>query len=71
MSYADLAPSIARSSAARAVGNAVEANPLALLIPCHRVIRQNGIAGPYRWSTAKKQAILVWEAARKHYCGAS
>ena len=48
--------------AARAVGSAVAANPVALLIPCHRVVRQDGRPGEYRWGAARKQALLAAEA---------
>ena len=50
--------------AARAVGLAVGANPVALMIPCHRVIQQNGKLGGYHWGETRKQAIHAWEAAR-------
>ncbi len=62
--YADIASSIGMPKAARAVGNAVGANPVAYLIPCHRVIRATGIIGGYRWGVARKQAMLGWEAVR-------
>ncbi|MHB1398307.1 MAG: methylated-DNA--[protein]-cysteine S-methyltransferase, partial [Trichloromonadaceae bacterium] len=50
--------------AARAVGSAVGQNPIAYLIPCHRVIRASGVLGEYRWGALRKQALLGWEAAR-------
>jgi AraC family transcriptional regulator of adaptative response/methylated-DNA-[protein]-cysteine methyltransferase len=59
--YADLACSLGRPKASRAVGTAVGANPVAFLIPCHRVILQSGALGGYRWGLARKQAIQVWE----------
>ncbi len=62
--YARIADSLGRPGAARAVGNAVGANPVAWLIPCHRVIRQNGLLGGYHWGTTRKHAMLGWEAAR-------
>jgi AraC family transcriptional regulator of adaptative response/methylated-DNA-[protein]-cysteine methyltransferase len=62
--YGDLAAAIGRPSAARAVGQAVGANPVAYLIPCHRVIRGVGALGGYRWGPARKRAMLAWEAAR-------
>jgi len=43
------------------VGSAVGKNPVAYLIPCHRVIRETGIVGDYRWGHLRKLAILVWE----------
>ncbi|MBI2508990.1 MAG: methylated-DNA--[protein]-cysteine S-methyltransferase, partial [Betaproteobacteria bacterium] len=59
-----LARALGRPSAARAVGAAVGANPVAWLIPCHRVIRESGELGGYRWGTERKAAMLGWEAAR-------
>jgi len=47
---------------ARAVGTAVGANPVALLIPCHRVIRKVGDLGGYRWGLARKRALIAREA---------
>jgi AraC family transcriptional regulator of adaptative response/methylated-DNA-[protein]-cysteine methyltransferase len=61
-SYGDLAAYIGQPRAARAVGAAVGRNPIAYLIPCHRVITQSGEAHRYRWGTARKKAMLVWEA---------
>jgi AraC family transcriptional regulator of adaptative response/methylated-DNA-[protein]-cysteine methyltransferase len=46
------------------VGGAVGKNPIAFLIPCHRVIRKAGGIGGYHWGTARKKAMLAWEAAR-------
>ena len=63
-SYADIAVAIDRPRSARAVGLAMGANPVAYLIPCHRVIRQSGALGGYRWGETRKQAIHTWEAAR-------
>lgn len=63
-SYADLASLIGRPRSARAVGLAMGANPVAYLIPCHRVIRQSGAVGGYRWGETRKRAIHAWEAAR-------
>lgn len=62
--YADLARDIGDPKSARAVGNALGANPVAVLIPCHRVIASTGIVGNYKWGTQKKRALLAWEAAR-------
>jgi AraC family transcriptional regulator of adaptative response/methylated-DNA-[protein]-cysteine methyltransferase len=64
ISYGRLAAAISRSSAARAVGTAVAANPLAYLIPCHRVIRETGVLGEYRWGRDRKRLMLGWESAR-------
>jgi AraC family transcriptional regulator of adaptative response/methylated-DNA-[protein]-cysteine methyltransferase len=63
-SYEDLAVSIGKARAARAVGGAVGKNPIAFLIPCHRVIRKVGAIGDYHWGAARKKAMLAWEAAR-------
>ena len=63
-SYDDIAQHIGQPSAARAVGNAIASNPIAFLIPCHRVIRKNGAIGGYMWGVARKQAMLDWEIAR-------
>ncbi len=62
-SYRTVAAQVGHPSAARAVGNAVGANPIAWLIPCHRVIRESGTFGHYRWGENRKAAILGWEAA--------
>jgi AraC family transcriptional regulator of adaptative response/methylated-DNA-[protein]-cysteine methyltransferase len=63
-SYGDVAAAIGRPDAARAVGTAVGANRIAFLIPCHRVIRQGGGLGGYRWGTTRKHAMHAFEAAR-------
>ena len=62
-SYGHLAAAIGKPSAARAVGTAVGQNSLAFLIPCHRVIRETGVIGDYRWGRIRKRAILAWEAS--------
>lgn len=62
-SYQSIAQQIAKPSASRAVGTAIGANPVAFLIPCHRVIRQSGALGGYRWGIEQKQALLSWETA--------
>lgn len=63
VSYGRLAAALGQPGAARAVGNAVAQNPLAFLIPCHRVIRETGAVGQYRWGTERKRALLAWESA--------
>jgi AraC family transcriptional regulator of adaptative response/methylated-DNA-[protein]-cysteine methyltransferase len=63
MSYAGLARRIGSPTAARAVGNAVGANPVAWLIPCHRVVGTSGMIGGYRWGIKRKRALLAWEQA--------
>ena len=65
MSYGTMGNAIGHVNAARAVGRAVGSNPVALLIPCHRVIRQTGALGGYRWGIARKRAILLHEACRE------
>lgn len=63
--YADIARFIGRPTASRAVGQAVGANPIAVLIPCHRVIRASGgFETGYRWGSARKRALIAWEAAQ-------
>ncbi|NDJ74621.1 MAG: methylated-DNA--[protein]-cysteine S-methyltransferase [Chloroflexi bacterium] len=64
VTYGDIAQRIDRPNASRAVGSAVGSNPIGYLIPCHRVIRSNGIVGDYRWSASRKQAMIAWEAER-------
>jgi AraC family transcriptional regulator of adaptative response/methylated-DNA-[protein]-cysteine methyltransferase len=63
-SYQEIAQKIGAPLATRAVGTAVGQNPVAYLIPCHRVIRKSGAIGDYRWGAARKKALLGWEAAR-------
>jgi AraC family transcriptional regulator of adaptative response/methylated-DNA-[protein]-cysteine methyltransferase len=63
-SYSDIAQRIGRPTASRAVGTAIGANPVALIIPCHRVLRQSGELGGYRWGETRKQAMLVRETAQ-------
>ena len=59
--YQSIAKSIGRPTASRAVGGAVGGNPIAYLIPCHRVIRSVGEFGNYRWGAERKKIILGWE----------
>lgn len=63
-SYEEIAVRIDAPAAVRAVGSAVGKNPVAYLIPCHRVIRKTGAFGQYGGGTARKKAMLAWEAAR-------
>lgn len=63
VSYGRLAEAAGCPRAARAVGTALGENPLAYLIPCHRVIRETGALGNYRWDPVRKRAMLVWESA--------
>jgi AraC family transcriptional regulator of adaptative response/methylated-DNA-[protein]-cysteine methyltransferase len=64
ISYGDLAVRVDRPQAARAVGSAVAANSIAYLIPCHRVIRDDGSVSNYRWGVERKLALQVWELGR-------
>ena len=64
VSYAQVARAIGRPGASRAVGNAIGSNPVAWIIPCHRVIRQLGTIGGYRWGARTKRAMLGYESAR-------
>jgi O-6-methylguanine DNA methyltransferase len=57
-SYQEVAKAIGRPTAVRAVAQACASNHVALLIPCHRVVRNDGSLGGYRWGTERKQAIL-------------
>ena len=57
-----LAQTLGKPRAARTVGHAVAANPLAVLIPCHRVIHASGTPSPYRWGATRKLAIQAWES---------
>ena len=64
VSYQDVANYVSKPTAFRAIGNAVGNNPVAYLIPCHRVISKTGNFHQYRWGSTRKQAILGWEAAQ-------
>lgn len=62
--YGAIAKNISNPKASRAVGTAIGSNPVAFLIPCHRVIQTNGNIGGYMWGTARKSAIIAWESAK-------
>lgn len=62
--YSAIASRIAQPNASRAVGSAVGDNPVAFLIPCHRVIKSTGEIGQYHWGSTRKSAIIGWEAAK-------
>lgn len=78
-SYAEVARALGMPGAARAVAGACAANPVAVAIPCHRVVESGGGLGGYRWGVARKRALLAREAAsheaRLHFglpiCGSS
>lgn len=61
--YQSIAETIAQPKAMQAVGSAVGSNHIAYLIPCHRVIRKDGILGEYRWDALRKKSIIGWEMA--------
>lgn len=63
--YGNLASKAGYSRASRAVGTAVGINPVAFLIPCHRVIKSTGDIGHYHWGAIRKNAIIGWEASRQ------
>lgn len=62
--YGSIAQQIGNANASRAVGTAIGSNPVAFLIPCHRVIQASGRISGYMWGTARKTAIIGWENAR-------
>lgn len=62
-SYQQVAETLHHKRASRAVGNAIGSNPIAYLIPCHRVIQTSGVLGGYRWGTVRKKALIAWESA--------
>jgi len=62
--YGRIAENIGHPKASRAVGSAVGDNPIAYLIPCHRVIRNTGTIGDYHWGPVRKKAILGWERSK-------
>lgn len=62
--YGKIATEIQNEKASRAVGTAIGANPVAYLIPCHRVIQSSGIFGGYMWGPTRKAAIIGWEASQ-------
>ncbi len=61
VTYGNLAASIDKPLAHRAVGSAVGRNPISFVVPCHRVLRKGGGLGGYHWSLPRKQAIIGWE----------
>jgi len=62
--YAGIAGKLNNPLASRAVGSAVGSNPVAFLIPCHRVIKANGEFGNYHWGPTRKNAMIGWEASK-------
>ncbi|MCK9450957.1 MAG: bifunctional helix-turn-helix domain-containing protein/methylated-DNA--[protein]-cysteine S-methyltransferase [Bacteroidales bacterium] len=61
--YGAIASLIQKPKAARAVGTAIGSNPVAFLIPCHRIIQSSGSIGGYMWGTTRKTALIGWEGA--------
>lgn len=64
--YASIAAAVNNPAASRAVGSAIGDNPVAFLIPCHRVIRSTGEFGQYHWSSIRKTAMLGWESSKSY-----
>lgn len=64
--YGAIANKIENPNASRAVGTAIGSNPVAFLIPCHRVIQSTGIFGGYMWGNTRKTAIIGWEGTKTH-----
>lgn len=62
--YGSIGKEISKPKASRAIGTAIGSNPVAFLIPCHRVIRSSGELGGYMWGDTRKSAIIGWEAAK-------
>lgn len=62
--YGNIAAKMGSVKSARAVGTAIGSNPVAYLIPCHRVIHSTGAMGGYRWHTIRKAMIIAWECAK-------
>ena len=62
--YGSIAHAIHNPKASRAVGTAIGSNPVAFLIPCHRVVPLSGKVGGYMWGTTRKKAMIAWEASR-------
>jgi len=61
--YGEIAKKIKNSKACRAVGSAIGVNPVAFLIPCHRIIQSSGKFGKYHWGDDRKVAIIGWESS--------
>ena len=65
--YGGMSKKIGNPNASRAVGTAIGNNPVAFLIPCHRVIQSSGNVGGYMWGSTRKSAIIGWEASKSNY----
>ncbi|ABU57421.1 methylated-DNA--[protein]-cysteine S-methyltransferase [Roseiflexus castenholzii] len=66
--YQQVAQRIGRPDATRAVAQACANNPVALIVPCHRVVRTDGTSGGYRWGIERKRALIAHEAAHIELC---
>lgn len=66
VTYGDIAKKLDNPKASRAIGSAVGSNPIAYLIPCHRVIQSTGLFGQYHWGSIRKTAIIGWESAQNN-----
>ncbi|MCP9769535.1 methylated-DNA--[protein]-cysteine S-methyltransferase [Lacihabitans sp. LS3-19] len=64
--YGTIAHKIENPNASRAVGTAIGSNPVAFLIPCHRVIQSSGVFGEYMWGSTRKTIIIGWEGTKTH-----
>ncbi|MFN8417166.1 MAG: methylated-DNA--[protein]-cysteine S-methyltransferase [Cytophagaceae bacterium] len=64
--YGEIAEHIGNPNASRAVGTAIGSNPIAFLIPCHRVIQSSGVFGGYMWGPTRKTAIIGWEGVQSN-----
>ena len=64
LTYSDVAREVGKPGAMRAVGTAVGRNPVAFVVPCHRVLAKAGKLGGYHWGITRKQAIIGWEKGR-------
>ena len=60
-SYNQIAKEIGNPKASRAVGTAIGSNSIAYLLPCHRVVKTDGIIGGYKWKKSRKIAMIAWE----------
>lgn len=65
VTYSELAQLVQHDKAVRAVASAVARNPVGLIIPCHRVIRKEGVIGQYHWKSERKASIIGWEKAKR------
>jgi AraC family transcriptional regulator, regulatory protein of adaptative response / methylated-DNA-[protein]-cysteine methyltransferase len=66
LTYGGIAEALHSPKASQAVGSAVGSNPVAFLIPCHRVIQSTGVIGQYHWGSNRKTAMIGWEASKVH-----